>query len=97
MLIGCLLKWAKCRQESVHCHENLTFALPEFMCVIVSPLASAGGGVFMNNVGLTVTFNKCHRSLVLCSLNILFVLSNTVQYWHVLYHASAPGFKIFFF
>lgn len=51
----------------------------------------------MNNVGLTVTFNKCYHSLVLCSLDLLFVLSNTVQYWHVLYHASALGFKNFFF
>lgn len=67
------------------------------MCVVVSPLVSAGGVVFMNNVGLTVTFNKCYCSLVLCSLDLLFVLSNTVQYWHVPYHASAPGFKNFFF
>lgn len=42
---GCLLKWAKCRQGSEHCHENLTFVLPEFMCVVVSPLVSAGGVV----------------------------------------------------
>lgn len=58
----------------------------QISCVLASPLASASGDVYVNVVGLTVTFS--HHSLILHSLHNVVTLFSL---GHVLYHASVPS------
>jgi hypothetical protein len=97
VLVGCLLKWAKCRQWREHCHESLTFVLPEFVCVVAFPLAL----VVVMRIWIMLTLQSPSPSTILhlfCALStVLFGLSSC-SIWAMLFiMLLRQVLRIFFF